>query len=86
MTTFPGIHVSVVNSYAAASLFVSEMALRRDDFPTEGNPTNATRPSAIVTINQPIQPTADTVALITHQAWFAKTEGGSSTGDGNALA
>ena len=42
---FPGIHVKVVNSYAAASLFVLVNFANRLDFPTLGNPINATRAS-----------------------------------------
>ena len=38
-------HVSVVNSYAAASLFVPVSAVSRVDLPTEGNPISAMRPS-----------------------------------------
>ena len=41
----PGIQVNVVNSYAAASDVVSVTALRSEDFPTEGKPIKATRPS-----------------------------------------
>ena len=43
----PGIQVSVVNSYAAASDVVSVTALSREDFPTDGNPIRATRPSPL---------------------------------------
>ena len=39
---FPGIQVKVVNSYAAASLFVSVSFANKLDFPTLGNPINAT--------------------------------------------
>ena len=35
----PGIHVSVVNSYAAASLLVPVSVVRSVLFPTDGNPT-----------------------------------------------
>ena len=41
----PGIQVNVVNSYAAASDVVSVTALRSEDFPTDGKPIKATRPS-----------------------------------------
>ena len=34
----PGMHVSVVNSYAATSELVPVSCCRRDDFPTEGKP------------------------------------------------
>ena len=39
--------VSVVNSYAAASEVVSVTAFKRDDFPTDGKPISATRPSPL---------------------------------------
>ena len=43
----PGMQVRVVNSQAAASDVVSVTAFNRDDFPTEGNPMRATRPSPL---------------------------------------
>eukprot|EP00968_Pinguiococcus_pyrenoidosus_P017278 scaffold1704_cov246-Pinguiococcus_pyrenoidosus.AAC.18 len=53
---FPGMHVSVVNSYAAASLFVPVRVLRSDDLPTLGNPINATRPSPCLATLKPSPP------------------------------
>ena len=41
----PGIHVKVVNSYAAASLFVPVNDVNKVDFPTLGKPTNPIRVS-----------------------------------------
>mmetsp|Transcript_33695 Transcript_33695/g.104015 ORF Transcript_33695/g.104015 Transcript_33695/m.104015 type:complete len:211 (-) Transcript_33695:31-663(-) len=43
--TLPGMHVSVVNSYAATAESVLVVLLRKDDLPTEGKPTRATRTS-----------------------------------------
>eukprot|EP00982_Pelagococcus_subviridis_P017385 31534-Pelagococcus_subviridis.AAC.7 len=40
----PGMHVSVVNSYAATSLSVPVSSVSSVDFPTDGNPMSATRP------------------------------------------
>ena len=41
----PGMHVKVVNSYAAASLFVPVKDVSNVDFPTLGKPTNPMRVS-----------------------------------------
>ena len=47
----PGIQVNVVNSYAAASLFVPVKEVNKVDFPTLGKPTNPIRVSPdLVTI------------------------------------
>lgn len=46
----PGMQVKVVNSYAAVSLFVSVTAFKSDDFPTDGKPINATRPSPLFAV------------------------------------
>ena len=41
----PGMHVSVVNSYAAASLLVPVSLVNKVDLPTDGKPTRPTRAS-----------------------------------------
>mmetsp|Transcript_9635 Transcript_9635/g.39284 ORF Transcript_9635/g.39284 Transcript_9635/m.39284 type:complete len:232 (+) Transcript_9635:651-1346(+) len=54
--TLPGMHVSVVNSYPAASDSVSVSAESSDDFPTDGNPMSATRPSPDLDTAKPSPP------------------------------
>lgn len=51
--TFPGIHVSVVNSYPAATDSVSVSSFSREDFPTLGKPIIATRPSPLLATSKP---------------------------------
>lgn len=50
--------VSVVNSYAAASLCVSVTRFNNDDFPTEGKPISATLPSPLFATENPVFPPA----------------------------
>ena len=49
----PGMHVSVVNSYAAASDFVEVKVLRMVDLPTDGKPMSATRASPCFSTSKP---------------------------------
>ena len=52
----PGIAVSVVNEYAAASLLVLVILDRKVDLPTEGKPTRATRASPLLLTSKPEPP------------------------------
>lgn len=52
----PGIAVRVVNEYAAASLLVLVILLRKVDLPTDGNPTSATRASPLLLTSKPAPP------------------------------
>ena len=49
----PGIHVNVVNSYAAASLRVPVKLVNNVDLPTLGNPTNPIRVSPLFVTSNP---------------------------------
>ena len=49
----PGIHVNVVNSYAAASLRVPVKLVNNVDLPTDGNPTNPIRVSPLFVTSNP---------------------------------
>ena len=49
----PGIHVSVVNSYAAASLLVPVSVVNKVLLPTLGNPTNPTLVSPLFVTSNP---------------------------------
>lgn len=49
----PGMHVNVVNSYAAASLLVPVSAVRSVLFPTEGKPTKPIRVSPDLVTSKP---------------------------------
>ena len=51
--TTPGTHVSVVNSYAAASEKTPVNFVNSVDFPTDGNPTNPTRQSPVFVTSKP---------------------------------
>mmetsp|Transcript_14268 Transcript_14268/g.17990 ORF Transcript_14268/g.17990 Transcript_14268/m.17990 type:complete len:254 (+) Transcript_14268:688-1449(+) len=52
----PGMHVKVVNSYAAASDWVAVRVPRRVDFPTEGKPMRAMRASPRRLTSKPSPP------------------------------
>ena len=52
----PGMAVRVVNEYAAASLLVLVILDKKVDFPTEGNPTSATRASPLLLTSKPLPP------------------------------
>lgn len=52
----PGIAVSVVKEYAAASLLVLVILDRNVDFPTDGKPTSATRASPLLLTSKPAPP------------------------------
>lgn len=49
----PGMAVSVVKEYAAASLLVLVILDRKVDFPTDGKPTSATRASPLLLTSKP---------------------------------
>jgi hypothetical protein len=48
--------VSVVNAYAATSLFVLVILDRNVDLPTEGKPTRAMRASPLLLTSKPVPP------------------------------
>ncbi len=52
----PGIAVSVVNAYDAASDFVFVTRERKVDFPTDGKPTRAMRASPDLDTSKPVPP------------------------------
>jgi hypothetical protein len=52
----PGIAVSVVNSYPAASEKVPVNFVNNVDFPTDGNPTRPTRVSPLLLTSKPLSP------------------------------
>lgn len=52
----PGMAVSVVNEYAATSLFVLVIFDKKVDLPTEGKPTNAIRASPLLLTSNPDPP------------------------------